>query len=307
MNPEDAQWLFHHGAFIIMLDTPSHHLQVGIDGVSWRTGPLFKGLKMIPPGVHFVSWQIVREEDEGGEGILGGLFKHFKSKEVVGLQWDHQEEQFNLIDVDHLSLYDLDRFLGPYPFDKEEEVTHFRSWISITKEATLRVLFPSGLLTSTDEQVHFTKLPSSRKPDRTDILRSLPNQWVLLEELQISFVLLVLGHNYSGFEQWVAIVELLCHSTSQLTDQPRYFVQLLEILTAQLEHCPDEFFTGIGLHQDSTLYGLLNMLVVDCIDSQDDNLSQRAGQFADLMMERFGWDLRDAEETGEYAPTIVVE
>lgn len=56
MDAEEAKKLLFEGATVVMLDAPSN-LEVGIDGVSWHVGPKFRGLKMIPPGLHFISYQ----------------------------------------------------------------------------------------------------------------------------------------------------------------------------------------------------------------------------------------------------------
>lgn len=44
------------GAFLIFQDFPAGS-EFGIDYQSWRVGDQFKGLKMIPPGIHFVYFR----------------------------------------------------------------------------------------------------------------------------------------------------------------------------------------------------------------------------------------------------------
>ena len=43
-------------AFLLCLDVPEK-TEIGIDYNSWHTGERFKGIKMIPPGVHFVFYR----------------------------------------------------------------------------------------------------------------------------------------------------------------------------------------------------------------------------------------------------------
>ena len=50
-----AQRLFKEGAMLVMLEVPEG-TEVGIDYNSWRAGSRFHGVKMIPPGVHFVYY-----------------------------------------------------------------------------------------------------------------------------------------------------------------------------------------------------------------------------------------------------------
>lgn len=53
MNQEDARRLLLEGGTLLVLDVPEG-TNFGIDLKSWETGERFKGVKMIPPGLHFV-------------------------------------------------------------------------------------------------------------------------------------------------------------------------------------------------------------------------------------------------------------
>ncbi|GFY86740.1 AAR2 protein family [Actinidia rufa] len=55
MDPETALGLVKHGATLLLLDVPQYTL-VGIDTQMFSVGPAFKGIKMIPPGPHFVYY-----------------------------------------------------------------------------------------------------------------------------------------------------------------------------------------------------------------------------------------------------------
>jgi len=46
---------------VLLLDAPAH-MQFGIDNQIWVTGPMFKGVKCIPPGAHFVYFAL-KDED----------------------------------------------------------------------------------------------------------------------------------------------------------------------------------------------------------------------------------------------------
>jgi A1 cistron-splicing factor AAR2 len=58
MNNETAKVLFREGATFVLLDMPEGS-EFGIDYNSWTTGPKFKGVKMIPPGIHFVYYRYI--------------------------------------------------------------------------------------------------------------------------------------------------------------------------------------------------------------------------------------------------------
>lgn len=53
MDQQTANALFEKGACLLFLEAPPN-LEFGIDYMAWTIGPLFKGVKMIPPGLHFV-------------------------------------------------------------------------------------------------------------------------------------------------------------------------------------------------------------------------------------------------------------
>ena len=42
----------------LKLDVPPK-TEIGIDVHSWNTGEKFMGIKMIPPGIHYVFWRFV--------------------------------------------------------------------------------------------------------------------------------------------------------------------------------------------------------------------------------------------------------
>lgn len=56
MDPDLALKLFEDGATLFFLDVPLGS-EFGIDFNSWRTGEKFKGVKMIPPGLHYIYYR----------------------------------------------------------------------------------------------------------------------------------------------------------------------------------------------------------------------------------------------------------
>ena len=56
MEQEVARRLFQEGAALVLLDVPPK-TEFGIDYNSWNVGKKFKGVKMIPPGFHFVFYR----------------------------------------------------------------------------------------------------------------------------------------------------------------------------------------------------------------------------------------------------------
>ncbi|XP_019630864.1 PREDICTED: LOW QUALITY PROTEIN: protein AAR2 homolog [Branchiostoma belcheri] len=175
MNQETALQLFEEGAFFILLDVPVG-TEFGIDYNSWQVGEKFKGVKMIPEGVHFVSYNTVNKEHREAAPKLG-FFHYFHSKEVLVRRWDKRLEGISedVIEGEELanfesSLKDLDKFLGPYPYD------NYKKWKSLTNHITEslmtrlqpvsgRISSATQLVRDSEEKVCYTvgELPRSMK------------------------------------------------------------------------------------------------------------------------------------------------
>ncbi|GFO14759.1 protein aar2 homolog [Plakobranchus ocellatus] len=131
MDQSNVQKLFEQGAIFVLHDFPERS-EFGIDYMSWDTGPNFKGVKMIPAGVHFIYYSSVNSQ--GQKGPRSGFFYNFAPQEIVVKYWDARAEDIKSCQLPEkeLSRYtsnkqDLDKFLGPYPYDK------YKQWISLTK------------------------------------------------------------------------------------------------------------------------------------------------------------------------------
>jgi hypothetical protein len=56
-------------------------------------GDKFKGVKMLPPGPHFLSWNSVARHGDGGDfAPTIGHFWHLSPRQVVVQRWEPQEE-----------------------------------------------------------------------------------------------------------------------------------------------------------------------------------------------------------------------
>ncbi|KAF8362731.1 hypothetical protein PRIPAC_89654 [Pristionchus pacificus] len=117
--------VYEYGAFLILRDFPVGS-EFGIDYKSWKTGDQFMGLKMIPPGVHFVYVSV-----KGMPRI--GFFHNFQPKEVLVKKWSKETEDLDesIVSAEEIerfrsNLKNMDRMLGPYPYEE------YRKWYSLT-------------------------------------------------------------------------------------------------------------------------------------------------------------------------------
>lgn len=91
MDPEAAAELVRKGATLLLLDVPQHTL-LGIDTQVFSVGPRFKGIKMVPPGPHFVYYcSSSRHGNEFAPTV--GFFLTTHPSEVIVRKWHAQEER----------------------------------------------------------------------------------------------------------------------------------------------------------------------------------------------------------------------
>lgn len=225
---------------LVVLDGPPS-LDFSIDSQAWQTGPLFRGLTGIPPGFHFLTFTI------GGKRTSHMLF--IDQGQTYILQWNSVEEQF---EVGSFMPVDCIR-LVPYPVDDMDESWRLLTG-HITKELLTRVIgSENDGLYSFDQtwcsyhdpeqnnmgMFHYTEIDLLRPPtvnsaaditkfaiDKSSLLEKLiPSS--LLGEFQLSFLILALGGNFSGLQQWNFILRLVCASTASVSQWFAGFVVVL--------------------------------------------------------------------------------
>ncbi|XP_011637245.1 protein AAR2 homolog [Pogonomyrmex barbatus] len=138
MEQNVAQALLTQGATLVLLDIPAG-TDVGIDIKSWNVGRNFKGIKMIPPGIHFIHYSAVDELGELAPRI--GFFHDFKKGEFLVKRWDNKEEDISSESVPEETvqslkdnLKELDRYLGPYPYEIS------KPWAKLTNGITASLI-----------------------------------------------------------------------------------------------------------------------------------------------------------------------
>lgn len=124
------------GSVLVILDVPPG-VEFGIDCITYETGHKFKGLSMVPAGLHFIY-------HGSGMGDRQGFFVMIENNVVVVKSWDSSQEEIlprhNLSEESLSSLHsalargELNTFLGPYPFQQHH------TWKNITNLITTSVL-----------------------------------------------------------------------------------------------------------------------------------------------------------------------
>ncbi|KAL5126829.1 Protein AAR2 [Glycine soja] len=131
--------LVKHGVTLLLLDVPQYTL-VAVDTQMFSVGPAFKGIKMIPPGVHFVYYSSSSRDGKEFSSIIG-FFIDAGPSEVIVRKWDQQEERLIKLSEEEEERYsqavknlEFDRQLGPY------NLSHYEDWKQLSNFITKSVI-----------------------------------------------------------------------------------------------------------------------------------------------------------------------
>ncbi|XP_057524750.1 uncharacterized protein LOC130804354 [Amaranthus tricolor] len=135
MDSEKALELVKHGSTLLLLGVPQYTL-IGIDTQVFYAGPEFKGVKMIPPGIHFVFYSSSNKDGKEFSPIVG-FFIETSPSEVIVRKWDLQEERLIKVSEEEEERYaeavkrfEFDRHLGPYSLSDYGDWKYLSSWIT---------------------------------------------------------------------------------------------------------------------------------------------------------------------------------
>jgi A1 cistron-splicing factor AAR2 len=155
----------------------------------------------------------------------------------------------------------------------------------------------------------------------------------VLGELQFCFLMVLTLANYSCLEQWKRVLGVLLTCRTALGEVEGFFVETLQVLRLQLQHCED---VEGGLFDFQEQGGWLRALLRGFKGAVEEVLGGRGGladevsEIEDLLRERYGWEVESAvlrrgiveledgeraeltmegadeeDEMGEYAPVYV--
>ncbi|XP_050229591.1 uncharacterized protein LOC126678736 [Mercurialis annua] len=135
MDQETALDLVKRGATLLLLDVPQYTL-IGIDTQIFTAGPAFKGIKMIPPGPHFLYYSSSSRDGKEFSPFIG-FFVDAGPSEVIVRRWVHQEERLVKIVEDEEERFsqavkslEFDRHLGPYNLNQYGEWKRLSSYVT---------------------------------------------------------------------------------------------------------------------------------------------------------------------------------
>jgi A1 cistron-splicing factor AAR2 len=387
---------------VLLLDLPPSAL-AGIDLLSFTTSERFRGVKAIPPGLHFIF-----ASTDAAVSIRHGAWFYVSpglgSPQIFIKKWDPTTEDL----VAETSQAEMLRWkanlgsiwkdgLTPYrqtvksgdTGEENDAVEESTDWAELTSRVSPSLLSRiTGLnpdhwslssassaaqdfelipgLESSNSVLHPEKelkfLPIDLKrtwregamgrerteaaQDRSWALGELiekhckatdlrSSEYEFLGELQFCFLMVLTLNNNSCLEQWRRLLSLLFTCRQAVKDRTHLFIEALQLLRLQLNHCADMEAGMFDLNEQGG--GFLNPLLRKfrkMLDEVEGEWKKRVvnefEELGDFVKKEFGWELDDSfvkrgmleledgervemdvngadedDETGEFAPTIV--
>lgn len=90
MPQEMARILYEEGALLVIAGVPTG-TEIGVDLSPNRVDEMFRGIKMIPPGAHFVY--TAAESSYGDTAARVGFIHFFTKQEIIIQEWNEQSEE----------------------------------------------------------------------------------------------------------------------------------------------------------------------------------------------------------------------
>ncbi|XP_055385156.1 protein AAR2 homolog [Condylostylus longicornis] len=146
LSQNQAKYLFSEGAILIIAGVPVG-TEFGIDLCTYTVGERFRGIKMIPPGPHYVY--CASQGLYGDAALRVGFLYYFKSNEIVIREWDNQNEELRQRQIENPelekrsireNLKELDKFLGPYDY---RYITNWKNLTDCITESGILKYAPS--------------------------------------------------------------------------------------------------------------------------------------------------------------------
>eukprot|EP01068_Selenidium_serpulae_P012108 Selendium_serpulae@DN5771_c0_g1_i1.p1 len=109
--------------------------------------------------------------------------------------------------------------------------------------------------------------------DKSDVLEQIivttfkGNERELLGELQYAYIVLLLGQNYDGFEQWKSLLQLLCTCPGTASKKPTFFAEFIRVLYTHLDQAPHDLLSS-DLTKSNFLTTCLLSLCEICDDAK---------------------------------------
>ena len=127
----------------------------------------------------------------------------------------------------------------------------------------------------------------------------------VLGELQLAFILFMVGENLEAFRKWKRLFYALCRCESFAESNPEFYAEAARCIFTMLKQFPQDFFYDVISRENFVKTSIINFVQIGG-ELGDAKSQKRSEAVARLISERFAIEVPLAyEEEGEYAPVMV--
>ena len=318
---------------LLLLNSPKK-MQFGIDLSQWVIGEKFMGIKLIPIGIHYISFSLSEEnnafkqgffiEIEEGKNKPKNIIREWNTKYETFVKLNEETDKNYSIGLDNL---DFDQFLGNYPY---EQISNWKDLTSFLNKNVVNQLQKNIDMTMcpgikedknenkeendnininiqlmTYENIDFTEFYMNEPKyinslDKSALLEDIISKIKLpqefLGEFQYSFILFLIGEVYEALKQWKDIFILISSSENSLSKKnyEKFFCDFTEIIYNQLRLFPDDLMNDVILENNFLKRYLTNFLLYEKKEMK--NFSKRQKLLKSFVEEKFGYKIKSEEE-----------
>jgi A1 cistron-splicing factor AAR2 len=318
---------------LLLLNSPKK-MQFGIDLSQWVIGEKFMGIKLIPIGIHYISFSLSEENNAFKQGFFIEIEEgKNKSKNIIR-EWSNKYETFIKLNDEMDKNYsigldnlDFDQFLGNYPYEQIQNWNDLTSFlnkdiinklqknIDITlcpaikedneKEKDNEINNNTNIQIMSYENIEFTEFYLNQPEyinslDKSSLLENILLKYKLPEEFlgefQYTFILFLIGEVYEALKQWKDIFILISSSEILLNKKnfSKFFCDFTEIIYNQLRLFPDDLMHDVILENNFLKRYLTNFLLYE--KKEIKSFTKRQKLLKNFVEEKFGYKIKSEEE-----------
>ena len=318
---------------LLLLNSPKK-MQFGIDLSQWVIGEKFMGIKLIPIGIHYISFSLSEENNAFKQGFFIEIEDNKNKSKNIIREWSSKYETFiklsDEMDKNYsigLDNLDFDQFLGNYPYEQIQNWNDLSKFLNTNIINRLQKNIDMTLCPEVKEEknteqedeiknningqimaydnIDFTEFYLNQPEyinslDKSALLEKIiskfktPNEF--LGEFQYTFILFLIGEVYEALKQWKDIFILIASSENLINKKnlEKFFCDFIEIIYNQLRLFPDDLMHDVILENNFLKRYLTNFLLFEKNDMK--NFSKRQKLLKAFVEEKFGYTIKSEEE-----------
>ena len=236
---------------LLLLNSPKK-MQFGIDLSQWVIGEKFMGIKLIPIGIHYISFSLSEENNAFKQGFFIEIPDNKNKSKNIIREWSPKYETFIKLNDEMDKNYsigldnlDFDQFLGNYPYEQISNWNDLSKFLNINIINRLQKNIDMTMCPEVKEEkdknneienedknninkqimsydnIDFTEFYLNQPEYINSLDKSVLLEKILLKfkspneflgEFQYTFILFLIGEVYEALKQWKDIFILITSS-----------------------------------------------------------------------------------------------